>query len=202
MPMNAAAALGLVRGLAPVRRREHFGRQVLGQGSAHAPRNEAVHRSEVLPEHGLEVLGCAPCSSRPGTGDILAFCGGPSYNARNCRLRRQDPRSDSRWSYPLAIHRKVTGQLRVGFTSTTQGVALTRLVDAFEANNHGCHVLLREVDLDGPYAALRRSELDVLVNWLAVDEPDLAAGPAIEYRERVLAVSSSCFARRTICSSR
>jgi hypothetical protein len=28
----------------------------------------------------------------------------------------------------------------------------------------------------------------VLVNWLAVDEPDLTVGPAIDYRERVLAV--------------
>ena len=41
-----------------------------------------------------------------------------------------------------------------------------------------------------PYSALRRSEIDVLVNWLAVDEPDLTAGPVIDYRDRVLAVAS------------
>ena len=40
-----------------------------------------------------------------------------------------------------------------------------------------------------PYSALRRGELDVLVNWLAVDEPDLTAGPVLEYRDRVLAVA-------------
>ena len=39
-----------------------------------------------------------------------------------------------------------------------------------------------------PYAALRRGEIDVLVNWLAVDEPDLTAGVVIEHRDRVLAV--------------
>jgi len=43
--------------------REHLGRQVLGQGLAHAPRDEPVHRGEVLPEHGLEVL---PCRDGPG----------------------------------------------------------------------------------------------------------------------------------------
>ena len=37
----------------------------------------------------------------------------------------------------------------------------------------------------------------VLVNWLALDEPDLTAGPAIDYRERVLAVGASHpFAKR------
>ena len=35
----------------------------------------------------------------------------------------------------------------------------------------------------------RAAELDVLVNWLAVDEPDLTAGPAIAYQDRVLAVA-------------
>ena len=42
-----------------------------------------------------------------------------------------------------------------------------------------------------PYSALRRGELDVLVNWLAVDEPDLTVGPVLEYRDRVLAVASA-----------
>jgi DNA-binding transcriptional LysR family regulator len=41
-----------------------------------------------------------------------------------------------------------------------------------------------------PYSALRRGELDVLVNWLAVDEPDLTVGPVLEQRDRVLAVAS------------
>ena len=39
-----------------------------------------------------------------------------------------------------------------------------------------------------PYKQPRRSEIDVLVDWLVVDEPDLTAGPVLEYRDRVLAV--------------
>jgi hypothetical protein len=48
---------------------------------------------------------------------------------------------------------------------------------------------LRETGLEDLYGPLRRDEIEVLVSWLAVDEPDLTAGPAIEHRARVLAVS-------------
>lgn len=41
-----------------------------------------------------------------------------------------------------------------------------------------------------PYGPLRGGEVDVVVNWLAVDEPDLTVGPVIDYRDRVLAVGS------------
>jgi DNA-binding transcriptional LysR family regulator len=92
-----------------------------------------------------------------------------------------------------AAARGITGVLRVGFTVTTGGEALTRLVDAFETRNRDCRVALFEHqahaddwDLWGP---LRRGESDVLVDWLAVDEPDLTAGPAIDHRARVLAVA-------------
>jgi DNA-binding transcriptional LysR family regulator len=43
--------------------------------------------------------------------------------------------------------------------------------------------------MDGVYAALRRDDIDVLVSWLAVDEPDLTTGPAIDHRDRALAVA-------------
>ena len=91
------------------------------------------------------------------------------------------------------------GELRIGFTLTTQGEALTRLASAFEADHRGCRAVLSEVDLAHPYEALRKGEVDVLVNWLAVDEPDLTVGPAIDYRERVLAVGRTHpFAKRRI----
>jgi DNA-binding transcriptional LysR family regulator len=80
------------------------------------------------------------------------------------------------------------GELRIGFTLTTQGEALTRLASAFEADHAGCRAVLSEVDLARPYEALRKGEVDVLVNWLAVDEQDLTIGPTIECRERMLAV--------------
>jgi DNA-binding transcriptional LysR family regulator len=80
------------------------------------------------------------------------------------------------------------GELRIGCTLTSQGEAVTRLAGAFEVDHRGCRAVLSEVDIIRPYEALRRGEVDVLVNWLALDEPDLTVGPAIDYRERVLAV--------------
>jgi DNA-binding transcriptional LysR family regulator len=85
--------------------------------------------------------------------------------------------------------RQPAGTLRVGFTLTTGGTALTRLVRAFTAAYPGCDVQLRETGLEDLYGPLRRDDIDVLVSWLAVDEPDLTAGPAIEHRARALAVS-------------
>jgi DNA-binding transcriptional LysR family regulator len=87
--------------------------------------------------------------------------------------------------------REAAGELRIGFTITTHGEALTRLAAAFEAGHHGCRAVLREVQVLDPYAALRHGDVDVLVNWLALDEPDLTAGPAIDSRDRVVAVSPS-----------
>lgn len=85
--------------------------------------------------------------------------------------------------------REVTGVLRVGFTLTTGGEALTRLVAAFQAAYPGCEVTLREIGIGDPYGPLRTGQIDVLVNWLTGGEPDLAAGPAIDSRPRVLAVA-------------
>jgi DNA-binding transcriptional LysR family regulator len=86
------------------------------------------------------------------------------------------------------VARGKAGELRIGFTITTQGEALTRLASAFEADHQGCRAVLSEVSMTRPYEALRAGEIDVLVNWLAVDEPDLTVGPAIDCRARVLAV--------------
>jgi len=82
--------------------------------------------------------------------------------------------------------RQATGVLRIGFTATSCCEAVTRATEVFEVGNPRCETVLREVEIFEPYAALRRGEVDVLFNWLAVDEPDLSAGPAIDYRERVL----------------
>jgi len=87
--------------------------------------------------------------------------------------------------------RETVEELRIGFTVTTQSEIVTRLATAFEATHPGCRAVLQEVAISQPYAALRQGEVDVLVNWLAVDEPDLTTGPAIEHHERVLAVGMS-----------
>src|ERR1700721_2976571 len=75
-------------------------------------------------------------------------------------------------------------ELHFGRTAERVGLSqprISRLVAALE----------REVGIGAPAQALRRGDIDVLVNWLAVDEPDLSAGPAIDHQPRVLAVASS-----------
>jgi DNA-binding transcriptional LysR family regulator len=89
-----------------------------------------------------------------------------------------------------AAARNIEGTLRVGCTASTGCPAVTRLIEEFSARYPGCGTALRDVDVADPYSALRRGEIDVLVNWLAVDEPDLTAGPVLEYRDRVLLVGS------------
>src|SRR5437762_2812218 len=83
----------------------------------------------------------------------------------------------------------VRGLLRVGFVLTTEGPALSRLIAAFQARYPACEVRLQEVETFDAYRALRRGDIDVLCNWLAVDEPDLTAGTAFAHYHRALAVT-------------
>lgn len=83
----------------------------------------------------------------------------------------------------------VAGPLRIGFTSTSEAPALNRLIEAFQARHPDCQVSFHEVAVLDPYAGLRRGDVEVLVNWLAVDEPGLTAGPPIARYDRVLAVA-------------
>ena len=85
----------------------------------------------------------------------------------------------------------VRGLLRVGFVLTTEGPALSRLIAAFQARYPGCEVRLHEVETFDAYRLLRRGDIDVLCNWLAVDHPDLTAGAAFAYYPRALAVAPS-----------
>jgi DNA-binding transcriptional LysR family regulator len=88
-----------------------------------------------------------------------------------------------------AAAREAAGTLRIGFTNTTGGPPLSRLVAAFETRYPDCQVCLREVAVADPYTALRAGEIDVLVNWLVLEEPDLTAGPAIDTQDRVVALA-------------
>lgn len=89
-----------------------------------------------------------------------------------------------------AAARDTAGAIRIGFSPTSNMEVLTRLVSAFEARHPDSQAVLHAVSNFDPYSALRRGDLDVLVNWLAVDEPDLTVGPVIEECDRVLAVAS------------
>jgi DNA-binding transcriptional LysR family regulator len=87
------------------------------------------------------------------------------------------------------LSRTVQGLLRVGFVLTTEGPALSRLIAAFQARYPACEVRLQEVETFDAYRALRRGDIDVLCNWLAADQPDLAAGAAFARYRRALAVA-------------
>jgi len=91
-----------------------------------------------------------------------------------------------------AAAREVTGELNIGFTSTTPSELLNRLVQAFEARHPECLVTLSEHPSGGDnwdvWSPLRRGESDVLVYWNGMDEPGLSAGPVIAWLDRVLLV--------------
>src|ERR1700735_927487 len=89
------------------------------------------------------------------------------------------------------LSQAVRGLLRVGFVLTTEGPALSSLVAAFQARYPACEVRLQEVETFDAYRALRRGDIDVLCNWLAVDEPDLTAGAAFATYPRALAVAAT-----------
>jgi len=89
------------------------------------------------------------------------------------------------------LSRTVRGLLRIGFVLTTEGPALSRLTAAFQARYPPCEVRLQEVVTFDAYRALRRGDVDVLCNWLAVDEPDLTPGAVFAYYQRALAVAPS-----------
>jgi DNA-binding transcriptional LysR family regulator len=82
------------------------------------------------------------------------------------------------------------GLLRIGFTQTTEARA-TALAADFELRHADYRVDLREVGLSDIHGPLRRNEIDVLVNWLVVDEAGLTVGPTIARLPRMLAVSTS-----------
>jgi DNA-binding transcriptional LysR family regulator len=83
----------------------------------------------------------------------------------------------------------VAGVLRIAATELTFLPPLVRLISAFEAAYPACTTQLVEVSYSSLYSSLRRGQADVLVSWLAVDERDLTAGPAIACYDRVLAVA-------------
>lgn len=94
------------------------------------------------------------------------------------------------------------GLLRVGFTNTTEGPALTRLLDAFARMYPACDVSMIEVSIMDPFSPLRRGEIDILYDWLFIDEDDLAIGPVLDRQNRMLAVAANDpFASRSTVSA-
>lgn len=85
----------------------------------------------------------------------------------------------------------VAGLVRIGFVLTTEGPPLNGLVTSFQSRHPACEVRLQEVPTFDAYRSLREGDIDVLCNWLLVDEPDLSAGSPFAYYQRALAVARS-----------
>ncbi len=86
----------------------------------------------------------------------------------------------------VAAGRGVHGTVRAGFATPWGGELLTAAADALVARHPGCEVTIREVPLDGGFAALRNGTLDVQYAAFPVREPELVAGPVVLTDERVL----------------
>jgi DNA-binding transcriptional LysR family regulator len=86
--------------------------------------------------------------------------------------------------------RGLAGTLVVGVSTTIGGPELDRLIATFEQQHPNLRVELRETPFADPLSQLRAGTVDVAVNWLALDEPDLTNGPVVRYVPRVLAMSA------------
>ncbi|NUW43923.1 LysR family transcriptional regulator [Nonomuraea rhodomycinica] len=82
----------------------------------------------------------------------------------------------------------VTATLRIG-AMNGNGHDLRPYWDAFRARHPGWELRFRHAPFVDPFGGLRRGEVDVLVTWLPIAEPDLVMGPVLFTDERVLAVA-------------
>ncbi|MDR8414407.1 LysR family transcriptional regulator [Nonomuraea sp. 3-1Str] len=62
--------------------------------------------------------------------------------------------------------------------------------DAFRARHPRWELQFRHAPFVDPFGGLRRGEVDVLVTWSHIEEPDLTVGPALHSERRVLAVAA------------
>lgn len=100
--------------------------------------------------------------------------------------------------------RRLAGEIRIGFTPTTGGRALSDFVSAFESRHPDVSVTYREVIFAAPYDGLRSGELDVLLQWrTGAAANDLTEGPTIDRQERVavMAVDHPLSRRRAISTT-
>ncbi|MFD6357477.1 LysR family transcriptional regulator [Nocardia tengchongensis] len=72
------------------------------------------------------------------------------------------------------------GLLRIGVTSSSLA-EIRPLLKIFEAQRPNCSIHIEHVHFGNPFGALRADEIDVLVSWLPIEEPDPTVGPTIHY---------------------
>lgn len=101
----------------------------------------------------------------------------------------------------IAAGRGITGELRVGYSSSMAASLLLRTLASFRTSHPDCGVTIREIQLSDPYGPLRKGEVHLQVTELPVDEPDLTAGPPLFSSDRALLVPSGhALARRASVS--
>ncbi|AYF74792.1 LysR family transcriptional regulator [Nocardia yunnanensis] len=76
------------------------------------------------------------------------------------------------------------GLLRVGVTSSSLE-EIRPLLKMFQGRYPNCGVHIEHVHFGNPFGALRADDIDVLVSWLPIEEPDLVVGPVL-YEEPFL----------------
>ncbi|MFD8706438.1 LysR family transcriptional regulator [Kitasatospora sp. NPDC059648] len=87
-----------------------------------------------------------------------------------------------------ATARGITGVLRIGVLGS-YGHLMLDVFETFRSRHPDCEIDIREVQLNDPFGALRADELDLVVPWLPVREPDLTVGPTIGTEPIALAVA-------------
>ncbi|MEU1210839.1 LysR family transcriptional regulator [Nocardia sp. NPDC005825] len=85
--------------------------------------------------------------------------------------------------------RGITDVLTVGMLPAN-AYDLRPFWDAFRARRPGCELRIRHSGFIEPFAALRDGEIDALVSWLPVEEPDLTVGPDLFTEPKVLVVAA------------
>ncbi|GAA0943968.1 LysR family transcriptional regulator [Actinocorallia libanotica] len=83
----------------------------------------------------------------------------------------------------------VTAVLRVG-TLSLNVQDLRPYWDTFRARHPQWKLRIQQSSFVDPFAGLRRGDLDILICWLPVEEPDLTVGPVLFAEPRVLAVAA------------
>jgi DNA-binding transcriptional LysR family regulator len=83
--------------------------------------------------------------------------------------------------------RGVEGTVRLGVMGAV-GHEIRDAIEAFRSRHPGGEVALREIHFSDPFAGLRTGDLDLLLLWRPVREPDLVEGPVLLTEGRALAV--------------
>ncbi|MGK5556809.1 LysR family transcriptional regulator [Actinomadura kijaniata] len=154
----------------------HFGRTAARLRLSPARVTQAIQKQErhigaPLFERTSRTVRLTPVG-RQLRDDLLPLHAGLRDGVRRARLAAQG----------------VTGTLHVGMLPVNAH-DLRPYWDAFRARHPQCRLRIQRTQFSDAFPALRRRDVDVLVAWLPVDEPDLTVGPVLFADPRVLAVS-------------